>query len=40
MISDSDGDYFLLLPIFDGTPVSRDIDCCSLAKISEILADA
>ncbi len=28
----------MLLPIFDGTPVSRDIDCYSLVKISEILA--
>jgi hypothetical protein len=33
-----DGDRFFLLPIFDRTPVSRDIDCYSLAKISEILA--
>jgi hypothetical protein len=37
---DSDGDCFLLLPLFDRTPVSRDIDCYSLAKISEILAGA
>jgi hypothetical protein len=35
---DCDGYRFLLLPIFDRVPVSRDIDCCSLAKISEILA--
>ncbi len=35
---DSDGDCFLLLPVFDRTPVSRDIDCYSLAKISEISA--
>ncbi len=27
-------------PIFDRTPVSRDIDCYSLAKISEILVGA
>jgi hypothetical protein len=40
LILDSDGDCFLLLPIFDKTPVSRDIDCYSLAKISEILAGA
>ncbi len=40
LILDSDGDCFLLLPIFDRTPVSRDIDCCSLAKIREILAGA
>ena len=30
----------MLLPIFDGMPVSRDIDCYSLVKISEILAAA
>ncbi len=36
----SDGDCFLLLPLFDRMPVSRDIDCYSLAKFSEILADA
>jgi hypothetical protein len=30
----------LLSPIFCSTPVSRDIDCYSLVKISEILADA
>jgi hypothetical protein len=40
MILDSDGDRFLLLPIFDRTPVSRDIDCWILAKTSEILAGA
>jgi hypothetical protein len=40
LILDSDGDCFLLLPIFDRTPVSRDIDCYNLAKISEILAGA
>jgi hypothetical protein len=40
LILDSDGYHFLLLPIFDRVPVSRDIDCLSLAKISEILADA
>jgi len=33
-------DYFLFLPIFDRTPVSRDSDCYSLAKICEILAGA
>jgi hypothetical protein len=33
-----DGDRFILLPIFERTPVSRDIDRYSLAKISEILA--
>jgi hypothetical protein len=27
-------------PIFDRTPVSRDTECYSLAKISEILASA
>jgi hypothetical protein len=27
LVSDSDGDRFLLLPLFDRTPVSRDIDC-------------
>jgi len=27
LILDSDGDCFLLLPLFDSTPVSRDIDC-------------
>jgi hypothetical protein len=37
---DSDGDCFLLLPLFERTPVSRDIDCYSLAKISEILEGA
>ncbi len=31
---------FLLLPLFDRMPVSRDIDCYSLAKFSEILAGA
>ncbi len=30
----------MFLPIFCRRPVSRDIDCCSLAKISEILAGA
>ncbi len=40
LISDSEGNCFLLSPIFDRTPVSRDIDCYSLAKISEILAGA
>ncbi len=40
LILDSDGDHFLFSPIFDRTPVSRDIDCYSLAKISEILASA
>ncbi len=34
---DSDGDHFLLSPIFCRTPVSRDIDCYSLGKISKIL---
>jgi hypothetical protein len=38
LILDSDGDRFLLLSIFDRTPVSRDVDCRNLAKISEILA--
>ncbi len=33
-----DGDRFFILPIFYRTPVSRDIDRYSLAKISEILA--
>jgi hypothetical protein len=37
---DSDGYHFLFSPIFDRAPVSRDIDCYSLAKISEILAGA
>ena len=27
LILDSDGYRFLLLPIFDRVPVSRDIDC-------------
>ncbi len=40
LILDSDGDHFLFSPIFDRTPVSRDLDCHSLAKISEILAGA
>ncbi len=40
LILDSDGDHFLFSPIFDRTPVSRDLDCYSLAKISEILAGA
>jgi hypothetical protein len=30
---DSDGDHFLFSPIFDRIPVSRDIDCYSLAKL-------
>jgi hypothetical protein len=37
---DSDGDHFLFSPIFDRTPVRSDIDCYSLAKISEILVGA
>jgi hypothetical protein len=37
LISDSYSDCFLLLPIFYRRPVSRDIDCYILAKISEIL---
>ncbi len=40
LILDSDGDHFMFSPIFNRTPVSRDIDCYSLAKISEILAGA
>jgi hypothetical protein len=39
-VLDSDGDCFLPLPIFDRIPVSRDTDCSSLAKISEILEGA
>ncbi len=35
LTSDSDGDGFLLLPLFDRTPVSRDIDCWSLAEMSK-----
>ncbi len=38
LISESNGGCFLLLTFFDRTPVSREIDCWSLAKISEILA--
>jgi hypothetical protein len=30
----------MCLPLFDRTPVSRDIDCYSLSKISEFSADA
>jgi len=40
LILDSDGDHFLFSPIFCRTPVRRDIDCYSLAKISEILPGA
>jgi hypothetical protein len=40
LILDSDGNHFLFSPIFDRTPVSRDLDCYSLAKVSEILAGA
>jgi hypothetical protein len=40
LILDGDGDHFLFSPIFCRTPVSRDIDCYSLVKISEILAGA
>jgi hypothetical protein len=40
LILDSDGDHFLFSPIFNMILVSRDIDCYSLAKISEILARA
>jgi hypothetical protein len=32
---DSDGDYFVFSPLFDRKPVSRYMDCYSLAKISE-----
>jgi hypothetical protein len=39
-ILDSDGDHFLFSPLFNRTPVSRYIDCCSLAKISKFWADA
>ncbi len=38
LILDGDGDHFLFSPIFSRTPVSRDNDCYSLAKTSEILA--
>jgi hypothetical protein len=34
LILDSDGDHFLFSLLFDRTPVSRYIDCYSLAKIS------
>ena len=37
---DSDGDHVFFSPIFCRTPVSRYIDCYSLAKISEILVGA
>jgi hypothetical protein len=37
---DSDGDHVLFSPIFCRTPMSRYIDCYSLAKISEILVGA
>ncbi len=40
LILDSGGDWFLLLPLFDRMTVSRDIDCYSLAKFSEIVAGA
>ncbi len=40
LILDSDGDHFLFSPIFERTPLSRDLYCYSLAKISEILAGA
>ena len=40
LILDSDGDHFLFSPLFDRMPVSRGIDCYSLAKSSEILAGA
>ncbi len=40
LILNSNGDHFLVSPIFCRTPVSRDIECYSLAKISEILAGA
>ncbi len=40
LILDNDGDHFLFSPIFNRILVSRDIDCYSLAKISEILAGA
>jgi hypothetical protein len=40
LILNRDVDRFLPLPFFYRTPVSRDIDCLSLAKISEILAGA
>ncbi len=40
LILDSDGDHFFFSLIFCRTSVSRDIDCYSLAKISEILAGA
>ncbi len=37
LILDSDGDHFLFSPLFDRTPMSRYIDCCSLAKNQGIL---
>jgi hypothetical protein len=37
LILDSDGDHFLFSPLFDRTPVSRYIDCWSLAKNQGIL---
>jgi hypothetical protein len=27
LVLDSEGDYFLLLPVFDRMPVSKDINC-------------
>jgi hypothetical protein len=38
LILDSDGVPFLFSPIFCRMPVSRYVDCYSLAKISETLA--
>ncbi len=40
LILDSDGEHIFFSPIFCRTPVSRYIDCYSLAKISEILVGA
>jgi hypothetical protein len=40
MISDNDGDHFLFSLIFNRMPLSRDINCYSLVKISKILAGA
>ncbi len=40
LILDSDGDHFLFSPISCRMPVSRYLDCYSLAKISEILGGA
>jgi hypothetical protein len=40
LILDSYSEHPLLLPFFDRTPWSRDIDCKRLAKICEILAGA